>query len=71
MSIVGVLLHVLMDLPTAYGTRLFSPFDWHWYAIDLMPIVDVYLLIALAAGLVFVAPLRCCSQPECHDSCWR
>jgi membrane-bound metal-dependent hydrolase YbcI (DUF457 family) len=54
-SIVGVLLHVLMDLPTAYGTRLFSPFDWHWYAIDLMPIIDVYLLIALAAGLVFVA----------------
>ena len=54
-SVVGVLLHVLMDLPTAYGTRLFSPFDWHWYAIDLMPIIDVYLLIALAAGLVFAA----------------
>jgi inner membrane protein len=54
-SVVGVLLHVLMDLPTAYGTRLFSPFDWHWYAIDLMPIIDVYLLVVLAAGLVFVA----------------
>jgi membrane-bound metal-dependent hydrolase YbcI (DUF457 family) len=54
-SVVGVLLHVLMDLPTAYGTRLFSPFDWHWYAIDLMPIIDVYILIVLAAGLVFVA----------------
>ena len=53
-SISGVLLHVLMDLPTPYGTRLFSPFDWHWYAIDLMPIIDVYLLAALAAGLVFV-----------------
>ena len=53
-SLVGVLFHVLMDLPTAYGTRLFSPFDWHWYAIDVMPIVDVYLLAALAAGLVFV-----------------
>ncbi len=53
-SLVGVLLHVLMDLPTAYGTRLFSPFGWHWYAIDVMPIVDFYLLAALAAGLVFV-----------------
>ena len=52
-SIIGVLVHVLMDLPTAYGTRPFSPFDWHWYALDLMPIIDVYLLIALAAGLVF------------------
>jgi len=53
-SLVGVLFHVLMDLPTAYGTRLFSPFDWHWYAIDVMPIVDFYLLAALAAGLLFV-----------------
>ena len=32
-SIVGVLCHVLMDLPTSYGTRLLSPFDWHWYAV--------------------------------------
>jgi inner membrane protein len=51
-SIVGVVLHVLMDLPTSYGTRLFSPFNWRWHAIDLMPIVDIYLLIVLATGLV-------------------
>lgn len=51
-SIIGVLLHVLMDLPTVYGTRLFSPFDWRWYAVDLVPIIDVYLLAALTAGLV-------------------
>ena len=24
----GVTTHVLMDLPTVYGTRLLSPFDW-------------------------------------------
>jgi membrane-bound metal-dependent hydrolase YbcI (DUF457 family) len=52
-AIVGVLFHVLMDLPTSYGVRLLSPFDWHWFAIDWMPIIDVYLLAALAAGLVF------------------
>ena len=51
-SIVGVVLHVLMDLPTSYGTRLLSPFSWRWHAIDLMPIVDIYLLIVLAAGLL-------------------
>ena len=51
-SIVGVLLHVLMDLPTSYGTRLLSPFDWHWFAIDWMPIVDIYLLMALVIGLL-------------------
>jgi membrane-bound metal-dependent hydrolase YbcI (DUF457 family) len=52
-SILGVLLHVLMDLPTSYGTRVLSPFDWHWYAFDWMPILDIYLLMALAAGLFF------------------
>lgn len=52
-SIVAVLFHVLMDLPTSYGTRLLSPFGWHWYAADLMPIIDIYLLAILAAGLFF------------------
>jgi membrane-bound metal-dependent hydrolase YbcI (DUF457 family) len=51
-SIVGVFFHVLMDLPTSYGTRLLSPFDWHWFAFDWMPIIDIYLLIALATGLI-------------------
>lgn len=48
----GVVCHVLMDLPTSYGTRALSPFDWHWFAEDWMPIVDIYLLLALAAGLL-------------------
>jgi len=52
-SMIGVLLHVLMDLATSYGTRLLSPFDWHWFAADWLPIIDIYLLIALAAGLAF------------------
>ena len=51
-SIAGVLLHVLMDLPTAYGTRLFSPFDFHGF-IDLIHF-DV-TRIAFVAGLVFAA----------------
>jgi inner membrane protein len=57
-SVLGVLLHVLMDLPTSYGTRLLSPFDWHWYAVDWMPIVDVYLLVALGAGLLIGSTSR-------------
>jgi membrane-bound metal-dependent hydrolase YbcI (DUF457 family) len=52
-SMIGVLLHVLMDVPTSYGTRILSPFDWHWFAVDWLPIVDVYLLMALAIGLLF------------------
>jgi membrane-bound metal-dependent hydrolase YbcI (DUF457 family) len=52
-AFIGAVLHVLMDLPTPYGTRLLSPFDWHWSGVDVMPIVDIYLLMALAAGLLF------------------
>ncbi len=52
-SIVGVVFHIFMDLPTSYGTRPLSPFSWQWYAWDWMPIIDIYLLAALAAGLVF------------------
>jgi membrane-bound metal-dependent hydrolase YbcI (DUF457 family) len=53
LSSLAVLLHVLMDLPTSYGTRLLSPFNWQWFAVDLLPIIDIYLLMALAAGLAF------------------
>ncbi|HEY2907138.1 MAG TPA: metal-dependent hydrolase [Vicinamibacterales bacterium] len=52
-ALIGVLLHVLMDFPTTYGTRLLSPFDWHWFAVDWMPIIDGYLLVALGVGLAF------------------
>ena len=51
-ALIGTLGHVLMDLPTSYGTRLFSPFTSTWYAVDLMPIIDVYLLGLLAIGLI-------------------
>jgi len=49
-ALIGVVLHVLMDLPTSYGTRVLSPFDWRWFAVDWMPIVDIYLLMMLLAG---------------------
>jgi membrane-bound metal-dependent hydrolase YbcI (DUF457 family) len=51
-SVVGACAHILMDLPTSYGTRLLSPFAWQWFAFDLMPIIDVYLLALLAGGLM-------------------
>ncbi len=52
-SMLGVFLHLLMDFPTSYGSRTLSPFDWHWYALDLMPIVDIYLLMVFATTLAF------------------
>jgi hypothetical protein len=50
-AVIGVLLHVLMDFPTTYGTRLLSPFNWHWFGVDWVPIVDIYLLMMLTAAL--------------------
>jgi membrane-bound metal-dependent hydrolase YbcI (DUF457 family) len=51
-ALAGVAIHVLMDLPTSYGTRLLAPFGGTWYAFDWVPIIDVYLLAVLAAGLI-------------------
>jgi inner membrane protein len=50
-SMLGVVFHILMDLPTSYGTRPLSPFSWTWYTTDWVPIVDIYLLVILVAGL--------------------
>src|SRR5262249_35230419 len=50
-SMIGIVFHIIMDVPTSYGTRLLSPFSWRWYAVDWMPIVDVYVLMVLVASL--------------------
>jgi membrane-bound metal-dependent hydrolase YbcI (DUF457 family) len=50
-AIVGVFCHVMLDFPTSYGVRALSPFDWTWLTTDWMPIIDVYLIVTLAAGL--------------------
>ncbi len=52
LSTIGFLGHLALDLATSYGTRILSPFDNTWFGVDWMPIVDVYLLAILAAGLV-------------------
>lgn len=57
-AVLGVALHILMDLPTSYGTRLLSPFDQTWYAVDWLPIVDIYLWGILAAGVIAMGLAR-------------
>ena len=51
LAILAVGLHALMDLPTSYGIRILSPLDRTWYALDWMPIIDIYLWVALLAAL--------------------
>ena len=53
-ALIGTLGHVLMDLPTPYGTRSLSPFAPSWYALDWMPIIDISLLGILSVGLMSV-----------------
>src|SRR5262249_38869722 len=50
-SMIGIVFHIAMDVPTSYGTRFLSPFSWRWYAWDWMPIIDIYLLMILVAAL--------------------
>ncbi len=58
MALAGSALHVLMDLPTSYGVRLLSPFDNTWFALDWLPIIDVYLWGLLLAGLLAMSLRR-------------
>jgi hypothetical protein len=58
LATIGIVCHVLMDLPTSYGTRLLSPFVWTWYALDWMPIIDLYLWLVLGGALVAGARAR-------------
>jgi inner membrane protein len=51
----GVLFHVMMDLPTSYGTRALSPLDWRWFALDWVPIIDPVLWVLLGGGLLIGA----------------
>ncbi len=43
----GVVVHIVSDLWTSYGTRALLPFDGTWYAWDWIFIVDPALLVLL------------------------
>jgi len=52
LALLAALSHILLDYTTAYGIRMFSPFDWRWYSWDIVYIVEPVILVALLAGLV-------------------
>jgi len=49
---VAALSHLLLDFTNNYGLRPFMPFDYHWYAWDIVFIVEPVLLVVLAGGLL-------------------
>jgi inner membrane protein len=54
-SAIGVVGHIAMDFATSYGTRVLSPFNYTWYGVDWLPIVDVVLWVILTAGVIACA----------------
>jgi inner membrane protein len=51
-AVVVALSHLLLDYTTAYGIRLFEPFNYRWYSWDIVAIIEPVMLLALVAGLV-------------------
>ncbi len=54
-AVVAALSHLLLDYTTAYGIRLFEPFNYRWYSWDIMFIIDPLMLLVLIAGLTVPA----------------
>ncbi len=52
LALLAALSHILLDYTTAYGIRMFAPFDWRWYSWDIVFIVEPVILVALVLGLV-------------------
>ncbi len=58
----GVLSHLLLDYSTQYGTRLLLPFSGRWLGWGTVPVVDIWVLALLAAGLGFPSLFRLVSE---------
>jgi inner membrane protein len=54
--------HILMDFTNSYGVRPFLPFSGHWYAWDIMPIIDILLWALLILGLALPPLFRLISE---------
>lgn len=51
LALIAAIGHILLDYTTAYGIRMFAPFDWRWYSWDIVFIIEPVILVALIAGL--------------------
>jgi inner membrane protein len=54
-AVLAALSHLLLDYTTAYGIRLFEPFNYRWYSWDIVYIVDPVIWIVLIGGLAVPA----------------
>jgi inner membrane protein len=52
---IGDASHLLLDLCGSFPIRILWPFSNHWYAWDFVPLLDPWILLILAAGLLLPA----------------
>jgi inner membrane protein len=57
LAAIAIAAHLLLDLGTTYGVRLFWPFSARFYAWDLWAEADPWILLLLAAGVLLPALL--------------
>ena len=57
-ALIAALSHLPLDYSTAYGIRLFEPFNYRWYTWDIVYIVDPVIWLVLIAGLTLPALFR-------------
>lgn len=48
----GILFHIVTDLCTSYGTRIFLPFTDHTFAWDILFIIDIFVTGIIVGGVV-------------------
>jgi inner membrane protein len=51
-ALLGVLSHLLLDFTNNYGLRPLDPFNYHWFAWDIVFIADPIIMAALLFALV-------------------
>lgn len=59
---IGTGVHLLFDCLGADGAQLFWPFRERWFALDLLPQIDPWILGALLMGLLLPALFRLVSE---------
>ena len=62
LCVIGIGVHILLDVTTADGVQLLWPFRVRWFSLDLLSGVDPWILAVLAAGLLVPALFHLVSE---------
>jgi inner membrane protein len=63
LAALSVFSHPLLDYLNTYGVRFLAPFSWRWFYGDTLFIIDPWVWLALAVGIVWSRRRRRTSAP--------